>query len=157
MRREPQRSSERTGGNSGKRLGNHAIQRVFVFEMWDCIRRPDVSLAARARRRKARAQVRSSSDGTEALLTERRGDERTGERVRRAAHLEWTTGWVVMASWVKLGSSSVRRKAFRIVSSVVPKQLGTRAILTVGVNAGSRAVVHESGRLLGSCQLVARA
>lgn len=73
------------------------------------------------------------------------------------AHFEWTTEWVIMASKVKRRSSPGTTKMFRIVSGVVLKLFGTSAVLTVWVNAGPRAVVDESQRLLGSCQLVVRA
>lgn len=57
LRREPQHSPQRTRGNSGKRLGSCAKQRVLVFDMWDCSRRPDVSLVGPIRCRKARNEL----------------------------------------------------------------------------------------------------
>lgn len=57
-------------GKLGQRVGNRVESWVLVFEMWDCTRRTDVSLAVRIRRRKARVNARSSSTGAEAPFDE---------------------------------------------------------------------------------------
>jgi len=74
--------------------------------------------------------------------------QQRGERVRETIHLAWTTGWVVLVRGRKSHELGVRRKAFRIVSSTVPKLFGTSAILIVRVNAGASSAIHESGLFL---------